>query len=218
MQEKSLFEQFPKLKVWFMVSLGVAFAGLLGVLVYRAVWSASLTLIAAPHNARILLNGKEVENKKTLQVRPGEYEIRLERDGFDGEERKITVRGGDEVRLMFALLPSDGNYAWYIENPEDGLILDSVMSARAGEQDEELADKFPILAKLPHRTNFYELTLFALPSSSRPKLVLQLAIFEIPRDGLFATPEKFAEYSAECRTWLLEQGLAADEFEIVSGN
>lgn len=196
----------------------LAFAILLGVMIYRVVFSASLTLIVAPHDSQIYLNDKEVKNNETMRVRPGEYAIRVEREGFDSEERQIEVRGSDETRLMFALLPSDGDYSWYIENSDDGLILDSVMSAKSTERDEQIGEQFPVLSALPYRTNFYELTLFALPSSSNSKLVLQLTIYELPRDGIFATPEKFAEYSAECSAWLTSQGLAADAYEIVSGN
>ncbi|MCL2038556.1 carboxypeptidase-like regulatory domain-containing protein [Candidatus Saccharibacteria bacterium] len=203
---------------WVYVLGGVAAAVLLGLGIYRAIWSATLTLVVAPYDAVIYVDGAAAVNGATKRVRPGEYVVAVRREGFDDEEHKVEVRRGDEARVMVALLPSDGDYSWYMENAEDGLILDSVMSARSTEREEQLTERWPVLNALPQRTNFYELTLFALPSSENPRMVLMLTIYEIPRDGILATPEKFAEYSAAARGWLLEQGLEEGEFEIISGN
>ncbi|MDR0979866.1 MAG: hypothetical protein LBM12_01785 [Candidatus Nomurabacteria bacterium] len=203
---------------WWLVLGVVAVLALLGVMFYRLVWSASLTITAAPYDVAITVNGTTVENKKTRRWRAGEYLVRLEREGFDAEEHLVVLKGGDATELVYALLPSDGDYQWYLDNAEDGMILDTVMSGLADAESESLLERFPILEELPYRTNFYELVLFALPSSESALLTLELTIFEVPRDDIYATPEKFALYSAECRAWLLEQGLGEGEFEIVSGN
>ena len=198
--------------------LAMVVLGLFVLFAYRTLYSATITLVVAPFDAQIYLDGAPIKNRGVKRVRPGDYEISVSREGFGDEKQQVTIRRNDAARILMALLPLDGNYQWYIDHPDDSLILDSVMSERATEREQAVGEQFPVLAKLPHQTNFYELTLFALPTEANPKLTFRLTIFEIPRDGILATPEKFAAYSAEVRDWLAGQGLDEDEYEIVSGN
>jgi hypothetical protein len=75
----------------------------------------------------------------------------------------------------------------------------------------------PILKHLPYNTAFYQLKL-SLEQPSEEKLQLKLTIYEVPREGIYATPERFAKYAEEVEAWFVENGLESGRYEIVSGN
>jgi len=218
MKEQSLFVQFPKLRLIVFIGAGLMATGVVALSVYRAVFSATITITAAPHVADITIDDRLVENRASQRVRPGVYTVRVNKLGFISEEQMIEVERGDNLQLTFALLPEDGNFEWYLNNPDDSFILDSVTGDRINEEMAQISRDFPILARLPHRTNFYELEFFALPTEEEPRIMFRLTIFEVPRYNLFATRERFEAYREESRIWLYAQGMSPDEYGIVAGN
>jgi len=213
MQGQSLFTQFPKLKIVIIAVAILILGAIIAIFVHSSIYSTTITVTAAPHSANITLNDRPIRNRAMQRLRPGEYTIRVSQEGFIEEKYTITLESGDNIELMFALSPEDGNYQWYIDNPEDALILEEIVGGEIEGLQNQVARDFPILGMLPHRTDDFELNLWATPSEDDPRLGLSLYVFAAYR-GAVVEREEFDRLSAEARAWLSEQGLKPDQYFI----
>ena len=115
---------------------------------------ATLKILVAPTSSNITLNGRKYENG-TYEVEAGEYEVKIEKEGFIANEQTIKLEKDKEFLLTFALYANDENIEWYQEHEEDLAILNTIGDRRAEEEARVYIRKYPAITKLPIRHAMY---------------------------------------------------------------
>ncbi|MCL1814757.1 MAG: hypothetical protein FWG27_02905 [Treponema sp.] len=66
---------------------------------------ARLTLRSEPDHARLEINGRTVQNGKTLELPPGPVIVRASAENHQSEVRELELEGGDAEEITFVLKP-----------------------------------------------------------------------------------------------------------------
>lgn len=98
---------------------------------------------------------------------------------------------------------------------ENAAVPEAILDALYGGESKYIPD--PILSYMPHDTNFYSVKY--TPSGGEEgvdtsKKLLTVTIYEVPRLGIYATPEKKAEYKAEIEQWIRSIGLDPNNYTL----
>jgi hypothetical protein len=123
--------------------------------VILAVWlitsrrSAAIDLLIAPASAEVQINGRSFNNG-THRVEPGRYDIFVSKDGFVSYSASFMVREGETFAVHQFLMQTDGTYQWYIDHPDDGMLLTSIGSSQADESSQGFMERYPILNVIPY--------------------------------------------------------------------
>jgi hypothetical protein len=174
-------------------------------IVRSIIYSANLRMSIAPNNATITLNGKKIKNKNQ-QIRPGDYVLRVEREGFDAEEEEFSVAKGETHDVLIALLPSDGNYEWYKENERDQIIFDGMITRKQDEAMREAYESDPIMRILPYTDTSFGLT-FIVEASYNDGIELLIR--------LNTCSDMVAEnYKERALLWIASQGFRPENYHI----
>ncbi len=117
--------------------------------------SATLNIMVAPTNAKVLINGREYSSEGEYKIRPGEYTAEISADGFIARTENFTVEDGGMEKLWLFLDPEDGNPNWFYDNPRDGLIVGAIREVYTLDAISQLQEANPILNDLPVDVDFY---------------------------------------------------------------
>lgn len=145
-----MFENKKTRRIVYAVVVGVLATLLivLTVLLIDARNSATLDIMVAPLSAELTIDGKKYENGK-YSMEPGEVSYELAKEGFVTKSGVINLEEGKTVKLYTYLLPEDGSYEWYVEHPEDRMVLNTIGDAIANENSLQYVAKYPIINVLP---------------------------------------------------------------------
>lgn len=79
--------------------------------------TATIEVIVAPSDAKILIGEKRYKNG-THKIEPGNYSIAVTRDDFSPYASEFSIEEGETKKLLVCLNEIDGN-TWYDEHKED---------------------------------------------------------------------------------------------------
>lgn len=79
--------------------------------------TATIEVIVAPSDAKILIGDKRYKNG-THKIEPGDYSIAVTRDNFSPYASEFSIEEGETKKLLVCLNEIDGN-TWYDEHKED---------------------------------------------------------------------------------------------------
>ena len=82
--------------------------------------TATIEVIVAPSDAKILIGEKRYKNG-THKIEPGNYSIAVTRDDFSPYASEFSIEEGETKKLLVCLNEIDGN-TWYDEHKEDNDI------------------------------------------------------------------------------------------------
>lgn len=108
-----------------------------------------------PRDSRVLVNEKEIDvtTGDTVPLKPGEYNIKIQKSGFEAQTKKIEVVKGRQVEMNIILEPN-AYYTknWYDnqENIEDAKIRERVANRMFGEGRDEMEKNSPLIVHLPY--------------------------------------------------------------------
>ena len=128
-------------------TVAVLMAVLVAVII-NAKYSATLDILVAPSMAKVKVNGKEYKNG-TYRMEPGELTAEIVMEGFESKTIPVNLVAGNTTKLYTYLLPADGSYEWYLEHPEEQMLLNTIGDARAAEEGRVYAAANPIVEVLP---------------------------------------------------------------------
>ena len=192
-----------------LILISIVAAIIFGVVVYQVVrsirYSANLNLSIAPQDAIITLNDKQITNQNQ-RVRPGEYVLRAEREGFFGQETSFSIGRGETVDVLMALLPEDGNFQWYHDNPRDAIIFDGVITHEQDEAMKRAYESDPLIALLPYSEDSHGL-IYIIEASYNDgiKLLIRLNTCSITSAAI---------YKEQALEWVRTQGFNPDDYQI----
>lgn len=123
---------------------------IVGVLIYRSIFSATITLTFAPKSADVVKIGNVNARFGDNRVIPGDYEVVIEKKGFEGYKGKVSIKAGESKSVEVALNSNDPSTAdWYQKNIEDYSIAQGIGDRRAEAARKHMQDSFPAYKDLP---------------------------------------------------------------------
>lgn len=79
--------------------------------------TATIEVIVAPSDAKILIGEKRYKNG-THKIEPGDYSVAVTRDNFSPYASEFSIKEGETKKILVCLNEIDGN-TWYDEHKED---------------------------------------------------------------------------------------------------
>lgn len=104
-----------------------------------------LEITVAPTSAIIEISGKEYRNG-TYAIEPGEYEVKISRDGFDSKEQHLTIKAHELTTFRTFLIHRTEGLKYYERSAADLAALrlnvsDAEVNAFLADYDERLKIK-----------------------------------------------------------------------------
>jgi hypothetical protein len=169
--------------------------------------TASIDVLVAPKSASVKINGHHYGNG-FYKVEPGDFTVVITKDGFEPYEESFSLAAGETKQLAVYLTQTDGGYDWYLQHPEDDLIMTSVGDKQADATAAQMLEQYPILSILPHRDNEGTFDYTISPKFKGNELT-----------GLTIELNTCAEYSKgiytnEALRWLSGQGYNPSDYQI----
>ncbi|MDR2336856.1 MAG: hypothetical protein LBE03_02005 [Candidatus Nomurabacteria bacterium] len=173
--------------------------------IYNSIYSVVLTIQVAPNNATLTLNNEPITAGKH-RLKPNDYILSASHDGFITQEKTISTASGDTPTVTIALIPNDGNYQWYADHPEDGIILDTTVSEQFDEALQKATEKYPILNYIPYTNESGGLKYTITPEYDESlKIFIKLNTCSTYSSEI---------YKAEALGWIKSKGFNPDDFDI----
>lgn len=127
----------------------LALLGAIGWFIYRSVYSATIHVYFAPKSATISV-GNGSGRFGNNYVKPGQYTVRITKQGFTSYSKEVTVKAGETVRVEGSLKPSsDATADWYDKHPDDYAIAQEIADRQADEARERMVRDYPLIKALP---------------------------------------------------------------------
>lgn len=93
--------------------------------------TATVDILVAPMDSVIELNGAKYENMQSHNVAPGDYHVKISMEGMQTKEFEISVENDGFVRIWTYLLDAEGGFEYYMNHPDDAMILKDVADDEA---------------------------------------------------------------------------------------
>jgi len=119
-----------------------------------------LEIAVAPTTAKIEIDGKEYQNG-THRIEPGEYDVKITKEGFKQKETKVKVAKGQQTILATYILSEEEGYKYFERSAADIEVLHQINAEEDAELRsfiDEYDEKMKIKEVLPINAsyNFFE--------------------------------------------------------------
>lgn len=111
--------------------------------IYRLLFSVEIEILVAPASSTIQLNGKNYKNGEH-RLRPGDYKVKIEKDGFQNYETDFTAKANSKVEIGIILRELDSNGTFYRDNPSDASIAQAIGDRNFERDIDKAAKENPI--------------------------------------------------------------------------
>ncbi|MDO4508009.1 MAG: hypothetical protein Q4B65_01315 [Candidatus Saccharibacteria bacterium] len=111
--------------------------------------SATLEILIAPSMAKVSISGREFSAEGTHRLEPREVTATISAEGFKSKTVNFRLVKGETIKLYDYLMPEDGSMEWYLEHPEEMMIVTEIGDAKAGNTAHNYQTNYPISRALP---------------------------------------------------------------------
>ena len=111
--------------------------------------TANIDILIAPRSASLTIGGNRFSTDGIKKIVPGEYDVVVQKRGFETYEDKIIAIEGETIKLSVALIQADGSTSWYDNHPEDNMLFTAVSDRNAEIAMSEFRERHPITTILP---------------------------------------------------------------------
>ena len=126
----------------------ILIAAIIIIYIFQLRRSATLDILVAPTSATITINGQTYTNG-TYQVEPISTTATITAEGFTSQEISLDILGGETTTLYTYLVPTDGNMNWYLDHPDDMMIVTQIGDLQALATSDAYHTEHPISQILP---------------------------------------------------------------------
>ena len=128
----------------------------LGFLIHGRIYSAELEIMVAPMISKVKLGDMEFPPSGNFKMKPGEYTVEIEAEGFETKTGKISLKADTKSELSLYLISNSESTAnWYETHAGDALIVGEIENAEALKRVNALLEKEPVLKQLPVTVEYY---------------------------------------------------------------
>lgn len=143
---------------------------LISVSIYRSD-KTKVTVNVVPDTAEITFNDQRISNG-VQYLEPGYYKVKINHDGFLPHEESVEIGQAPQI-VNIALTPdSDEASAWLSENEEQYLGYEQLAGQQAIREGAIVAEKNPIISKLPFRNLLFTIGYRADTSDSTGQSII----------------------------------------------
>ena len=134
------------------ISLLIGFIILVAVILIVSIYylrrSATLDILVAPTSATITIDGQTYTNG-TYKIEPTSTSATITAEGFTSQEVSLNIIGGETTTLYLYLIPTDGDMNWYLDHPDDMMIVTQIGDLQALATSDAYHTEHPISQVLP---------------------------------------------------------------------
>ena len=134
------------------ISLLIGFIILVAVILIVSIYylrrSATLDILVAPTSATITIDGQTYTNG-TYKIEPTSTTATITAEGFTSQEVPLNIIGGETTTLYLYLIPTDGDMNWYLDHPDDMMIVTQIGDLQALATSDAYHTEHPISQVLP---------------------------------------------------------------------
>lgn len=132
-----------------LVILLLVIIGIIAIYINSLRYSSTIDILVAPSFATVEVNDKVIKNNSKIKFEPGNYTIKISANDFISQELSIELKENELFDLYTYLTPTNGSMDWYINHPEEGMLVTTIGSKKAQQAADEYYKKYPIATVLP---------------------------------------------------------------------
>lgn len=191
------------------IILIVLFVIIIGIFVGRAIYlninNATLKVLVAPEDAKVLIGGKRYRNGEH-HVKPGNYDVKITREGFEEYTGQLSIEEKGYGEVYFCMNNTDG-VGWYSNNEKYAHLCDAV---NEHQYDKETAEKFSdkIFSVTPFHSYEKGFNIDAKLDEETKKITVTI-------EPLSCRYERAKALEKNALEWLEKAGIDIDDYEIV---
>lgn len=191
------------------IILIVLFVIIIGIFVGRAIYlninNATLKVLVAPEDAKVLIGGKRYRNGEH-HVKPGNYDVKVTREGFEEYTGQLSIEEKGYGEVYFCMNNTDG-VDWYSNNEKYAHLCDVV---NEHQYDKETAEKFSdkIFSVTPFHSYEKGFNIDAKLDDETKKITVTI-------EPLSCRYERAKALEKNALEWLEKAGIDIDDYEIV---
>lgn len=191
------------------IILIVLFVIIIGIFVGRAIYlninNATLKVLVAPEDAKVLIGGKRYRNGEH-HVKPGNYDVKITREGFEEYTGQLSIEEKGYGEVYFCMNNTDG-VDWYSNNEKYAHLCDAV---NEHQYDKETAEKFSdkIFSVTPFHSYEKGFNIDAKLDEETKKITVTI-------EPLSCRYERAKALEKNALEWLEKAGIDIDDYEIV---
>ena len=108
---------------------------------------STLDIYVTPLDSKITLNGVKFGNSTKHNIAPGQYKVEISSENHKSESFEITIKPKSTEKLFKSLEKINGESM----TEEESIVASGVETRKIVDQTQKMAEKYPILLKLPYR-------------------------------------------------------------------
>ncbi len=97
--------------------------------------TATIDIVVAPNDAKILINGQSYNNYSSVDLLPGNYKAEISMDGMQTRTVDFSLGDGAFYRLYAYLLDDSGSFKYYNTRPDEVGILETIMEFNTDDRE-----------------------------------------------------------------------------------
>jgi len=141
--------------------------------------TVSVETLIVPSNATVKINDETYSNKRSINLKPGNYTVVTSRDGFETNTQDILVADGQTNAIIASLLPvSEEAKRWQENNMKAYLELEGRAGSIAAQQGQEFIDTYPITKSLPLQKPTYTIGYRQVTEEGKQGIVITINAVE----------------------------------------
>ena len=111
----------------------------------------------APETAKIEINNKiyDIKNGDLLNFKPGEYNYKIYREGFEEYKNSIKLEEGKQTELLSALKPTTEEARKLLLNEKSQIIIQRFYGIHYSEAINSISKEYPLIDILPIQARLY---------------------------------------------------------------
>lgn len=191
------------------IILIVLFVIIIGIFVGRAIYlninNATLKVLVAPEDAKVLIGGKRYRNGEH-HVKPGNYDVKITREGFEEYTGQLSIEEKGYGEVYFCMNNTDG-VDWYSNDEKYAHLCDVV---NEHQYDKETAEKFSdkIFSVTPFHSYEKGFNIDAKLDDETKKITVTI-------EPLSCRYERAKALEKNALEWLEKAGVDTNDYEIV---
>lgn len=192
-----------------MIILIALFVIIIGIFVGRAIYlninNATLKVLVAPEDAKVLIGGKRYRNGEH-HVKPGNYDVKITRESFEEYTGQLSIEEKGYGEVYFCMNNTDG-VDWYSNNEKYAHLCDVV---NEHQYDKETAEKFSdkIFSVTPFHSYEKGFNIDAKLDDETKKITVTI-------EPLSCRYERAKALEKNALEWLEKAGVDTNDYEIV---
>ncbi len=153
----------------FLSSVGVL---LYGIIVYTTRANTTpVSLLISPDKAEIAFDNQKVTGSQVVHMKPGVYDFKASRNGFEDKTIRVEVKQGSPLKLVFALRPLTNEATKEAQSSSKISEIDKTTTDRLASEQQELEKANPVIKKLPIKNLIYSIGYKMDPSRTNSVIV-----------------------------------------------